>query len=167
MSDELEASIRDVEERCGESVAAEAELSKNRERGLRRISQPRNIPVVGSVIACALVVLAVQELPKAKAVQTYGPNVAAMFLGVAFTVGAVQWFLELEQRRLDAPAERAAIAAVREVMFPLRHMISWTIRALAPDDPDLLKSSIVEMASTWRSLLVGADLTGDCPLLCV
>jgi hypothetical protein len=84
-----------------------------------------------------------------------------MFFGVALTVGAVQFFLDREQRRLRAPAERAAVAAAREVMFPLTHMMSMSAQSLAPDDHNVVKGSPADIAERWGQLMVGADLTMD------
>jgi hypothetical protein len=132
-------------------------------RQLKRVGAwvraPRQIPVLGSLAAAIAVFVAVQEFPTVKVLQTYGPNVVAMFLGVAFTVGAVQHFLDRETERRLAPAKRAAIAAAREVMFPLRHMASQTITALAPDRQGFMRADLIGMAPVWRQLLIGADLT--------
>jgi hypothetical protein len=115
--------------------------------------------VIGSAFCSVVIVVITQRSPQVHWVQAYGPNVAAMFLGVAFTVGAVQLFLDREQKRLRAPAERSAVAAAREVWFPVMHMITMSIQSLAPDDASVLKGDFAHVATEWERLMIGADLS--------
>jgi hypothetical protein len=80
---------------CREATSHTRQLLLNR--------RERTVPVIGSTLCCVVTVVITQKSPHVPWVQAYGPNIAAMFLGVAFTVGAVQLFLDREQKRLRGP----------------------------------------------------------------
>jgi len=118
--------------------------------------------VGASALFCGATVWIVQDHPHTGWVQAYGPNVAAMFLGVAFTLGGVQFFLDREQKRLRAPAERAAVGAAREVLISLTDMV--IISVLFLNQAEATKTTgFRDLTQKWGGWIQVGDLTVDGP----
>ena len=125
------------------------EPDEDRGRLIRRPSYPVALGLAyGSLLAVVIVgVCLVALLPHVEAVQQYGPNVVADFVGILITLTFVERFLAYQRNRAEAPLRAVALDRAWLRLNRLAHtlLVSYKASAVegspAPTDFDALMAA--------------------------